>query len=231
MSLLSSAIQLGFLSAARRGCVRGHCATLTQSFDKSPNSSIERARSPRRMVVRSPRVPKTSAPGLFQTELKAAFLRLSACEWLLLPKTRQHRSTAWNTMKLSYTVVFLLSLATTAFAREESVLARVTSYWASEGSKIASTGRRLRPGHCAVDPKRIPYGSKVIFPDAVCTAVDTGTAVVSRKAARLCGRTASQLKAIVVDRFFETKREADEWSNAHSEFMMLRVVPAGSGQN
>jgi 3D (Asp-Asp-Asp) domain-containing protein len=134
-------------------------------------------------------------------------------------------------MKLSYTILFLLLLATTVFAREESVLARVTSYWAGEGSKFASTGRRLRPGHCAVDPKRIPYGSKVVFPDAVCTAVDTGTAVVSRKAARLCGRTASQLKAIVVDRFFDTKQEAKEWSNAHSEFMVLRVVPAGSAQN
>src|ERR1044071_10097505 len=74
---------------------------------------------------------------------------------------------------------------------------------------------------------RIPYGSKVVFPDAICTAVDTGTAVISRKAARLCGRTASQLKAIVVDRFFETKLEADAWSNAHSEFMTLRVVPPG----
>jgi 3D (Asp-Asp-Asp) domain-containing protein len=131
-------------------------------------------------------------------------------------------------MKLSYTILFLLSLASTAFARDESVLARVTSYWASEGSKFASTGKRLRPGHCAVDPKRIPYGSKVVFPDTVCTAVDTGTAVVSRKAARACARTASQLKAIVVDRFFETKREADAWSNAHSEFMMLRVVSPGS---
>jgi len=131
-------------------------------------------------------------------------------------------------MKLSYTVIFLLSLATTAFAREESVLARVTSYWASEGSQFASTGRRLRPGHCAVDPKRIPYGSKVVFPDRACTAVDTGPAVVSRKAARLCGRTASQVKAIVVDRFFETKREADAWTEAHSEFMMLRVIPPGS---
>lgn len=132
-------------------------------------------------------------------------------------------------MKLSYIIIFifLLSLVTPAFAREESVLARVTSYWASEGSKFASTGRRLRAGHCAVDPKRIPYGSKVVFPDAVCTAVDTGTAVVSRKAARLCGRTASQLKAIVVDRFFETKREAEAWTNAHSEFMTLRVVPVG----
>jgi 3D (Asp-Asp-Asp) domain-containing protein len=132
-------------------------------------------------------------------------------------------------MKLFYTILFVLSLAPAAFGRAESVLARVTSYWADEGSKYASTGRRLRPGHCAVDPKRIPYGSKVVFPDAVCTAVDTGTAVISRKAARLCGRTASQLKAIVVDRFFETKREADAWSNAHSEFMTLRVVPPGSG--
>src|ERR1700737_2594259 len=131
-------------------------------------------------------------------------------------------------MKLFYAVIFLLSLASAAFARDESVLARVTSYWAGEGSKFASTGRRLRPGHCAVDPKRIPYGSKVVFPDAVCTAVDTGTAVVSRKAARLCGRTASHLKAIVVDRFFETKREADAWSNAHSEFMILQVVPRES---
>ena len=131
-------------------------------------------------------------------------------------------------MKLFCAVIFLLSLASAAFAREESILARVTSYWADEGSKYASTGRRLRPGHCAVDPKRIPYGSKVVFPDAVCTAVDTGTAVISRKAARLCGRTASQLKAIVVDRFFETKRKAVGWSNAHSEFMMLRVIPPGS---
>jgi 3D (Asp-Asp-Asp) domain-containing protein len=131
-------------------------------------------------------------------------------------------------MKLSCTILFLSTLAPAAFARQESVLARVTSYWASEGSKFASTGRRLRPGHCAVDPKRIPYGSKVVFPDAVCTAVDTGTAVVSRKAARLCGRTASQLKAIVVDRFFDSKREADAWTNAHSEFMTLQVVLPGS---
>src|SRR4029077_20975069 len=133
-----------------------------------------------------------------------------------------------DTMKLSYLILFLLSLATPAFAREESVLARVTRYWAGEGSKFASTGRRLRHGHCAVDPKRIPYGSKVVFPDAVCTAVDTGTAVVSRKAARVCARTDTELKAIVVLRFFDTKREADEWTKAHSEFMMLRVVPAGT---
>ena len=131
-------------------------------------------------------------------------------------------------MKLSYAVIFLLSLASAAFAREESILARVTSYWAGEGSKFASTGRRLRAGHCAVDPKRIPYGSKVVFPDGTFTAVDTGPAVISRKAARACGRTAGQLKAIVVDRFFESKREAMAWTNAHPHFMTLQVVPPGS---
>jgi 3D (Asp-Asp-Asp) domain-containing protein len=133
-------------------------------------------------------------------------------------------------MKLFYTVIFFSLLASAAFARGESVLARVTSYWAGEGEsgKYASTGGRLRAGHCAVDPKRIPYGSKVLFPDRACTAVDTGPAVISRKAARLCGRTASQLKAIVVDRFFETKREAMAWTNAHPHFMTLQVIRPGS---
>src|SRR5437660_12724922 len=131
-------------------------------------------------------------------------------------------------MKLFYTVILLSSLEPAAFAREESILARVTSYWAGEAPKYASTGRRLRAGHCAVDPKRIPYGSKVVFPDRACTAVDTGPAVISRKAARLCGRTASQLKAIVVDRFFETKREAMAWTNAHPHFMTLQVFQPGS---
>ena len=131
-------------------------------------------------------------------------------------------------MKLFYTVILLSSLAPGAFAREESILARVTSYWAGEGPKYASTGRRLRSGHCAVDPKRIPYGSKVVFPDRACAAVDTGPAVISRKAARLCGRTTSQPKAIVVDRFFETKREAMAWTNAHPHFMTLQVIRPGS---
>ena len=131
-------------------------------------------------------------------------------------------------MKLSYIVIFLLSLACAAFAREESVLARVTSYWAGEGHKYASTGQRLRSGHCAVDPKRIPYGSKIVFPDRACTAVDTGPAVISRKAARLCGRTTRQLKAIVVDRFFETKQEAMAWTSAHPHFMTLQIVRPGS---
>ena len=133
-------------------------------------------------------------------------------------------------MKLFFTILFLSTLASTAFAREQAVLARITSYWAGAGEsgKYASTGRRLRSGHCAVDPKRIPYGSKVVFPDRACTAVDTGPAVVSRKAARLSGRTGSQRNALVVDRFFETKRDAIEWTNSHPEFMTVLVVPPES---
>jgi 3D (Asp-Asp-Asp) domain-containing protein len=119
-----------------------------------------------------------------------------------------------------------LLFGTNIFGAEQMLLARVTGYWRAEGcGRIASwNGERLQAGHCAVDPKRIPFGSKVIFPDTECVAVDTGPAVVSRKSARFCGRTTAEKKAIVVDRFFETKQEAVTWSNAHPRFMMLRVV-------
>ena len=155
-------------------------------------------------------------------------MRLSALRMACSTRDSTTLEQRLDIMKSFHAVMFLLSLASAAFAREESILARVTSYWAGEGPKYASTGQRLCAGHCAVDPKRIPYGSKVVFPDRACTAVDTGPAVISRKAARLCGRTASQLKAIVVDRFFETKREAMAWTNAHPHFMTLQVVRPGS---
>ena len=118
----------------------------------------------------------------------------------------------------------------TVLAREQTVLARVTVYWRGEGQMRASwNGARLHDGHCAVDPERIPFGSKVVFADGdECKAVDSGPAVTSRQAARLAGRTASQRNAIVVDRFFETKEQAMAWADAHPHFMTLRVITAGS---
>src|SRR5258705_5980440 len=108
--------------------------------------------------------------------------------------------------KLLTTIGFAFSFAASTFAREESLLARITVYWPGEGQvRACSNGARLRAGHCAVDPKRIPYGSRVLFPDATCTAVDSGPAVVSRAAARSCGRNAAQKNAIVIDRFFESR--------------------------
>lgn len=126
-------------------------------------------------------------------------------------------------------VGFLVAWTGQAPAVEQSLLARITVYWHGESYERASwNGMRLHTGHCAVDPNRIPYGSKVIFPDAACVAVDTGTDVVNRKAARLCGRNASQRNALVIDRYFETKQEAVSWTRQHPPFMTVLVEPPES---
>ena len=90
----------------------------------------------------------------------------------------------------------------------------------------AWNGARLREDNCAVDPKKIPYGSKVTFGDGECMATDTGPDVVKRKAARSLGRTPGERNAIVIDRFFDTKQRALAWANANPHFMMLRVQTA-----
>jgi 3D (Asp-Asp-Asp) domain-containing protein len=138
-------------------------------------------------------------------------------------------------MMKRFLIAFLLVLLFTpaGFAREQSLLARVTVYWASGGAgsdrwtrhHICSTGARLQAGHCAVDPRQIPYGSRVTLPDATLVAVDTGSAVVSRKAARRAGRTALERGALVIDRFFETKQQALSWASRNPYFMFVRVSP------
>jgi len=120
------------------------------------------------------------------------------------------------------------------YYRDDSLLARVTVYWAKGGRGAdrysrqhkSATGQRLRQGHCAVDPRRIPYGSKVLLPDGTTLhAVDTGTAVRNRKAARKSGRTVEQRNAIVIDKFFETKRQALIWANSNPPFVNVKVLP------
>src|SRR4030095_9521362 len=132
-----------------------------------------------------------------------------------------------NMKRLITTVSLVLSFACQPFASDRTTLARVTVYWPGEGSgkSAAWNGARLREDHCAVDPKRIPYGSKVVFGDSECTAIDTGPDVVKRKAARSLGRTIAERNAIVVDRFFDTRQRALAWENAHPHFMMVRVQP------
>jgi 3D (Asp-Asp-Asp) domain-containing protein len=85
-------------------------------------------------------------------------------------------------------------------------LARVTTYDPTEDSytrnRQSSTGVRLSSGHCAVDPAIIPYGSKIHIEGwGTFTAVDTGTAVKSRKA--------SGGKLPVIDIFCQSKQEAE----------------------
>jgi len=68
---------------------------------------------------------------------------------------------------------------------------RITGYWPGEDEWSSryqsSTGTRLRAGrHCAVDPDIIPLWSKIRVMGAKreWVAVDTGTAVKSRKASK-----------------------------------------------
>jgi 3D (Asp-Asp-Asp) domain-containing protein len=127
---------------------------------------------------------------------------------------------------LGFAVLFAQAAAA---AREQPLLARVTVYWRSEGSGESAswTGARLREGHCAVDPRKIPFGSRVVFDDACCVAVDSGPAVLSRKAARLSGRNSRERDALVIDRFFETKRKAMAWAETHPHFMTVWIIPPG----
>ncbi len=71
-------------------------------------------------------------------------------------------------------------------------LARITAYWPGEdyytNHKRSATGARLRDGFCAVDSRIIPYGSLVTISGVGSyLAMDTGTAVISRKAAKESG--------------------------------------------
>jgi 3D (Asp-Asp-Asp) domain-containing protein len=126
-------------------------------------------------------------------------------------------------------VSFLLNHVAAA-SYEQSVLARVTVYWRNEGSGgwVSSNGCRLREGHCAVDPKKIPFGSRVLFDDISCIAVDTGRDVINRKAARLTGRNPRERNALVIDRFFETRKSAMAWAESHPPFMNVRIVTPSS---
>ena len=126
-------------------------------------------------------------------------------------------------------IIGIFLIASWAYAAEQPTLVRVTTYWREEGqSRAAWNGARLRNGHCAVDPKKIRYGSKILLGDEELIAVDTGPAVVNRKAARLSGRNEAERNAVVIDRYFETKSQAVAWEKSHPHFMKVRVLGPGA---
>ncbi|HEV3272561.1 MAG TPA: hypothetical protein VGZ93_10315 [Candidatus Methylacidiphilales bacterium] len=106
-------------------------------------------------------------------------------------------------------------------------LARVTAYWAGEGDYytgrcISATGVRLHDGHCAVDPNIIPYGSVVeIAGVGKFLAVDTGSAVISRTAAKEGGHTSAERNAIVVDLFFEDRGEGERFAASAAKYVSI----------
>jgi 3D (Asp-Asp-Asp) domain-containing protein len=117
-------------------------------------------------------------------------------------------------------------IATAAATPGEGHLARVTAYWPGEdyftNRHRSSTGARLREGFCAVDPRIIPYGSMVQIPGVGnYLAMDTGTAVISRKAARESGHNREERSALVIDLYFASRRAGELFTREGPKFAMV----------
>ena len=115
-------------------------------------------------------------------------------------------------------------------------LARVTAYWPGEdyytNHKRSATGVRLRDGFCAVDPSIIPYGSVVTIPGVGdYIAVDTGTAVISRKAAKESGHNREERSALVIDLYFASRRAGELFSREGPKFAMVAWESGGSANH
>jgi 3D (Asp-Asp-Asp) domain-containing protein len=105
-------------------------------------------------------------------------------------------------------------------------LARITAYWPGEdhytSRKQSATGVRLRNGFCAVDSRIIPYGSVVTIPGVGSyVAMDTGTAVITRKAARESGHNSEERSALVIDLYFPSRRAGELFSREGPKFAMV----------
>jgi 3D (Asp-Asp-Asp) domain-containing protein len=126
------------------------------------------------------------------------------------------------------------AIATASAEALRTRLARVTAYWSGEGDyytrhHISSTGVHLHQGHCAVDPSIIPYGSVVrIAGLGSYVAVDTGTAVVSRRAARESGHTRDQRNALVIDLYFESRRAGEQFAANGPKFASITWFAPGA---
>ena len=116
---------------------------------------------------------------------------------------------------------------TVSSMKVETRLARVTFYWPKEGDyytsrRMSATGVRLQDGHCAVDPNVIPYGSVVKIPGmGEFVAVDTGSAVISRRAARDAGRNPDERNALVVDVYCSNSSKARALGASAQEFAVI----------
>ena len=112
--------------------------------------------------------------------------------------------------------------------KKKGIKVRLTTYWASgRGSdkwtrkKQSSTGKMLISGRsAAVDPKIIPYGSKIFIPSANKTveAVDTGSAVIKRTASKK-----SNNGEPVVDLFFDHKCQAMNFVKNNPEVTVVFI--------
>jgi len=125
---------------------------------------------------------------------------------------------------------------TSSVSASNGRLARVTAYWSGEGDYytgrgISSTGIHLHEGHCAVDPRIIPYGSVVqIAGLGKYLAVDTGSAVISREAARETGHNPEERNALVIDLYFESRKDGERFAAYGPKFAAITwTSPSATG--
>jgi 3D (Asp-Asp-Asp) domain-containing protein len=107
---------------------------------------------------------------------------------------------------------------------KKEIKVRLTAYWAKgsgtdswSAKRQSSTGATLKPNKSvAVDPRIIPYFSKLYIPNlGFRFAHDTGTDVVRKKA--------SHGKYPVVDIFFMTEKEAMRFVNNNPKIVKVAV--------
>jgi len=107
---------------------------------------------------------------------------------------------------------------------KKEIKVRLTAYWAKgsgtdswSAKRQSSTGATLKPNRSvAVDPKVIPYFSKLYIPNlGFRFAHDTGTDVIRKKA--------SHGKYPVVDIFFMTEKEAIRFVNNNPKIVKVAV--------
>lgn len=107
---------------------------------------------------------------------------------------------------------------------KKEIKVRLTAYWARgsdtdswSAKRQSSTGATLKPNKSvAVDPKIIPYFSKLYIPNlGFRFAHDTGTDVIRKKA--------SHGKYPIVDIFFMTEKEAMRFVNNNPKVVKVAV--------
>jgi len=107
---------------------------------------------------------------------------------------------------------------------KKEIKVRLTAYWAKgsdtdswSAKRQSSTGATLKPNKSvAVDPKVIPFFSKVYIPNlGFRIAHDTGTDVIKRKA--------SGGKYPIIDIFFMTEKEAMRFVNNNPKVVKVAI--------
>ena len=107
---------------------------------------------------------------------------------------------------------------------KKEIKVRLTAYWAKgsdtdsdTAKRRSSTGATLKPNKSvAVDPRIIPYFSKLYIPNlGFRVAHDTGTDVIKKKA--------SHGKYPIIDIFFMTEKEAMRFVNNNPKIVKVAV--------